>query len=299
MRRKIQPIGTYLSQDEDGYVIPSASREKTGPCWEAVITAATARYKAEYKASLHSVYLRGSVATGQAILGESDIDIVGLVRYRFWRDRYLVWSHPSWGEDFNAKISQELPFKIEADLVVASFNRGFLERNNALPMLLATQAVCVYGEDIRPLLPRYRPDETMMYYNGRMKYFLYNFYVGLNNLTSGAEVGRLGRMITKAMIRCGFELVMLAERRYTRDLYLCCKAFERHVPDMSRYMWSALKLYLNMTSIEQVISLASTFGSWLVAKERTIAAYHRPHFGHRVMHDLGLRRAGLLMGEER
>ncbi|WP_339466607.1 hypothetical protein [Pseudomonas sp. EA_65y_Pfl2_P74] len=287
--------GRFLDQDTSGFILPLGKPVLAGTSWENIVAKARERYTKEYGKALHSLYLRGSVARGQAIPGNSDLDMIGLLHYNAMRDKYLAWHHVDWENTFSIELNADLCFNVKPDFVVASMNRGFLERNNSLPSILATQSTCIYGTDIREHLPKFRSDEAMMYYNGRMKLFLLDCYSRLTTDPSPQSVVEMCRNITKAMIRCAFELVLIREGRYTRDLYLCCTTFEKHHPEKAELAWNSLRLYINpCQNISRLLSLIYEFGHWLVLQERTIELRHRPTFAQRILHETGARRAGLI-----
>src|SRR5689334_19233370 len=91
----IQALGRFLALDAEGWVVNEASVAKIGQPWAAALADVTAACIERYGARLHSLYVRGSVATGQAIPGRSDLDAVALLRHGFW-DRYLRLARPTW-----------------------------------------------------------------------------------------------------------------------------------------------------------------------------------------------------------
>ncbi len=287
--------GRFLDQDAAGYFIPLQKNSALDPEWETIVGLARERYIKAYRERLHSLYVRGSVALGCPIRGSSDLDMIGLLHHNSFCNQYYVWNHVEWEAAFSSELKTMLSFEVQPDLIVASLNRGFLERNNSLPAILATQSVCIYGSDIRQHLPLFAPDETMMYYNGRIKLFVFAAYQNLKRDASPQAVMQVCRTICKAMIRCSFELVLQKEGRFTRDLYLCCMAFATHYPDQAESAWQALHLYISpCQEIAPLLSLIDDFGHWLISQERTIELRHRPNLGQRLLHEMGVRTTGCM-----
>jgi len=71
---EIQKTGSYFNIDKDGYLINPASLDKVQDEWKLLVQAVIQLYKREFKDSLVSLYLRGSVSKGEAVAGISDID---------------------------------------------------------------------------------------------------------------------------------------------------------------------------------------------------------------------------------
>jgi hypothetical protein len=287
----VEPLGDFLQTLPNGAVRREASLSRISPSWLAAIAVTTDEYVRRYGDRVHSVYVRGSVAAGKAIPRRSDLDMICLLRYNFFRNRYHIWSRAPWEAAFEAHLRVRFPFVANLELVLASCNKGLAERNNALPMILQTQSVCIHGEDITPTLPAYCPDEGMMYYNGRMKMLVSEFLDQLERTRAPEHVKTLCQRITKAMIRCGFELAMTKEKRYTRDLYPCYQVFARYYPEKEPEMRRTLELYVNPTSDRlQLLDFISNFGRWFIANERQINLNNRPSAWRRMMHDLAIAR---------
>ncbi len=75
----IKPTGSYFAIDADGYVINPTSFEKVQEEWRPVIHDVVEMYKTLYGEHLKNVYIRGSVAKGEAVKDVSDIDTFAYV----------------------------------------------------------------------------------------------------------------------------------------------------------------------------------------------------------------------------
>jgi hypothetical protein len=58
----------------------------------------------------------------------------------------------------------------------------------------------------------------------------------------------------KQIVRTGFEIVMLQEKKYTRDLYLCYFIFSKYFPDYEITMKSALSLAIQPSCDKNLIT---------------------------------------------
>jgi hypothetical protein len=74
-RIEIQPKGSYFETDEEGFLISPASIEKIQEEWKPVIDDVVKAYQEAYGDKLRAVYVRGSVAKGEAIENVSDLNI--------------------------------------------------------------------------------------------------------------------------------------------------------------------------------------------------------------------------------
>ena len=65
--------------DSEGYIRPEADLANLQPECQGVPTAAADMLAGEFRSQLHSAYLYGSVARGNAVPGRSDIDLLAVL----------------------------------------------------------------------------------------------------------------------------------------------------------------------------------------------------------------------------
>jgi hypothetical protein len=76
---EIKPIGTFLQTNAEGFIVNTTSLEQIQDEWLPAVEKVTDAYRKHFGTDLHSVYIRGSVAKGQAIHNVSDIDSFAVV----------------------------------------------------------------------------------------------------------------------------------------------------------------------------------------------------------------------------
>lgn len=89
--KPIRRIGAYLVADEDGY-LPSPAGTAIAAPWSAAVESLVAAYLAEWGQDLHSIYVRGSVARGLALVGVSDLDSFAF-QARYFRHHLDTFLH--------------------------------------------------------------------------------------------------------------------------------------------------------------------------------------------------------------
>jgi len=73
--------------------------------------------------------------------------------------------------------------------------------------------------------------------------------------------------LMKMLIRCGFELVLEQEGKYTFDLYPAVQSFIKYYPKQAENMEKALFYYLNpKENLSGQGALILNLGTWLVKK---------------------------------
>lgn len=101
---------------------------------------------------MRGVYVRGTVARGMAVAGISDIDDFALL------ERDPSGLDLSWTEGASEYLRARYPFVTGVGMeCLGPKDFGPTGRFSEPGFLLVTQTACVWGEDVIPSLPRYRP----------------------------------------------------------------------------------------------------------------------------------------------
>lgn len=279
---EIKPIGSFFPLDDAGFVLNPTSVERLQPEWLPVIDAVRDAYLDRYGKRLHSLYIRGSVALGEAVAGVSDLDVIGVIQVM--NGKFYLQAKFERPDRLALNIRKDFPFVAGLDLMVTSFDPGF-SRSPRMNMVLKTQSLCVYGEDILPQISPFRPGPAMRL---NLKWYAEDweeFQEVMDELKKGthgyaeSEIISLVRQFLKVLLRTGFDLVMEREGAFTQSLYLCYTTFSKYYPGQEAAMRQALHLYLNpewvIHSREGWISLEQTtgkLGSWMLDQVATFTS---------------------------
>lgn len=248
---EIQKVGSFFELDNDGYLVNPASLEKIQEEWKPVIEDIIDVYKEKYKEKLHSVYLRGSVAKGQAVIGISDIDTYAYVdlppnevKGSFQKE-----------EKF---LLEKYPFIGDGELYVKSIE-VINEKND---IVFLNQSICVYGKEVN--VPKLKPGKDTIIHvpnlHRRTNIVKKFFEKDINE----KQIQSQCVWAMKGMLRSGCELVMERSNKYTRDLYPCYELFSKYYPEKEQNMRELLDLVLNPTSDKTKIkNIMDGFGVWL------------------------------------
>lgn len=255
---EIRPMGGYLEVDQDGYIVKQASIEKIPGKWKPLIEEAVSAYKNQYKDSLLSVYVRGSVAKGEAIDGISDLDTIAVTTT-------LPAVGTSWGEAFSVEMVKKYPFVEKVEILAQTLGQA-LDPNRGVHIMLKTQAVCVYGKDLSDGIPKLRPGKEACQHVWSIQSELQatmDFFED-ERADGPGEARKKVAWILKRIVRTGFELVMEREQKYTRDLYPCYESFSKYYPEKQALMRETLYLALNpMDKPEKIKGLLKSWMEWM------------------------------------
>jgi uncharacterized protein len=254
----LRPVGEYFELDEHGYVMNPASADRIIAPWDGVVAQVVDACRAELGARLCAIYARGSVTRGAAVVGLSDIDMFAFVRDGGAMSR-------EWVDELARDVACRYEFEPRLDLVLYRVEE--VAASAPLRMVMKTQSVRLYGDDLCAGIGEYRPGPEMMLEVPWIGQEVEGHLRKLEQAADEGEVRRLCRGVTKMMVRCGFEMVMEREQRYTNSLYYCYQSFVTHYPEHEPSMRECLELFLNPTGdAERLRAFLQGFGAWLVGE---------------------------------
>ncbi|HEY0081516.1 MAG TPA: nucleotidyltransferase domain-containing protein [Pyrinomonadaceae bacterium] len=284
---EILEIGQILETNDAGFIVNHSRVEKIVEPWKPVVEAVSDGYLKHLSDNVHSIYIRGSVARGLAREGISDVDSFAVVREPV--------SDLAWAASLSREIGRRFPFCVGVEVVCLTHDellQGDDEYHASWRMMLKTQCVCVFGEDLAGRLPDYKPGaETVVHatdlrrqvqrLTDDLRALLLFGRLPFGNRLFKSSDGGYGPLVSlgcaelmKRIVRTGFEIVMEKEGVYTRDLYPCYKIFSKHFPARERSMRRALELAINPTSDpKELLEFLEDFGPWMInAAEARYAA---------------------------
>ena len=257
---EIRPVGSYFEVDEEGYLKNPASAEKIQEKWKPLIGDIVEAYKKQFGDKLLNVYIRGSVAKGEAVEGISDVDTFAYV------DLSKEEIKKDWVKTAEIELRTKYPFANGIEL--GGFPPSDIEDDGAL----LNQSLCVFGEPLEvPKTKKPGRESTSMRHlpniNKRMDWF--EKKIEKIDSDDKEELKSACVWLMKEMLRCGFELTMERSGRYTRDLYLCYKDFSEYYPDKEALMREILDLALNPTSDKDKIKeVKDQILPWMVEESK-------------------------------
>lgn len=252
---EIRPIGSFFPLDTEGYIINPCKSPPFDPFWENMFEQIRTYLVQYFPEKLHSIWLRGSVAQGKAVAGQSDLDIFAL-----FKTPGLHWQELPGLHKLREQIGEKDSFPLECQL--ESYNGNPQELRSQIAMLTATQSVCLWGEDLRPQLKKYKPGKEVML---EYRWIAADVEDWLLKIQQGERLEKEAFCsFMKTIIRAGFELVMERDGRYTRDLYPAYQVFSAYYPKKEPDMKQALLWYLNPIPDRALLqAYLQDFGRWL------------------------------------
>jgi hypothetical protein len=270
---RIRPIGRFWRIDADGFIKNDAAPEKMLPPYSGLVAEVRNAYLEHLGQRAHGIYVRGTVARGLAVEGVSDLDSFALVSCA------AESLDLSWTGAVAERLLTQHPYVTGIELVcVDSDEIGSTERFSELDLLMVTQTACIWGEDVIPYLPRYKPGILVTNSDiSQIKPDIEEAIVGLHTDSGYQSTRYWCRRIAKNIVRAGFSLTILQNRSYTRDLYPCYRAFAERYPKQESRMRRAVEYALDPSSdTEEVIDFLSDFGGWMIEAADDWLKLHNP-----------------------
>lgn len=273
----IIPMGRFLATDQDGFFLNDCSIEKISSPWKETVEEIRRLFVDRLGSQLHSIYIRGSVARGGAVVGVSDIDAFAIVKVHT-ESLDLAWLPVE-----VARLEQAYPFASGVDLEVKSLDDILSGKKYFYALAIQVMAVCVWGEDLAPSLRSFKPDlELARSLHGNLETLIQETTQKIEVATDSKVVASWCSFIMKRLVRSGCAILIETTHRYSRDLYPCYEIFSRYYPEKSGEMYRVLELAVYPTSDKAVIlKVLGTFGEWMVGEVERLIVKHFENKGGR------------------
>lgn len=247
---EIKETGSYFETDSEGYLINPSSLDKIQADWQPLVDEIVDIYKDKYGDKLIAVYIRGSVAKGQAIKGVSDIDTLAYVELAKSDITY------DWIEDSEKELMKQFSFTTGVELGADPMEDVESDQ------FLLNQAVCVWGKELQHKQFKLEKDvlRHCQHFERTMNWFDKKIEKGFPE----DEVGQSCVWLCKQILRTAMELCVIRSGKYSRDLYRCWEVFTEQYPEQADNMKNVLYLSLNPTTdLNVVLELHDTWTPWL------------------------------------
>ena len=233
---EIRPTGSYCVIDDDGFLVSPASAEKIQTQWRPVVDRVVQTHidVLGYD-NLVNVFIRGSVAKGEAINGISDLDTFAYCQNP---DDAGDRSFAKLRED----VARDFPYVNGIEIQIKPL--ALMQKE---PELLLVSA-CVFCKP--PVIPKLKPGiHLARNAPGIFERIVRrdSFEQDLKKENNPKRIEEYSVWLGKELLRVGSELTYDRSGRYSRDLYLCYRDFSEFYPEYEPWARRALELALNPT----------------------------------------------------
>jgi hypothetical protein len=212
--------------DADGVIVTGAAADRVPAVYLPVLADCTALLVQVFGDRLHSLYLYGSVATGQARPPRSDLDLIA------------VWSSDSIPAEA-AAVAAELSARHaamvrEVALGSSTLADVFADDRDGLGgrCFLRHYCVCLAGSDLRPSLPPCRPSRAVADgFNDDVPALVRRWRAELDAAHTTADVAAVARAAARKLLRVTATLESAEHGGWTTDQVAGAELLAVHHPE--------------------------------------------------------------------
>ncbi|MGP4080809.1 nucleotidyltransferase domain-containing protein [Pseudalkalibacillus sp. R45] len=247
--------------DPNGFIVSDVSKDKIEDVYVPCIEESVESLESLFHNQLHSVYLYGSVARGEAVLNKSDLDMIAMFDTKLSSVKL----------DELKKLAGELSQKyrsLVSDVGIATAYYDYMvdPSNYYESAFLKELCVCVYGEDVGKRFDPYKlTAEIAISFNGDI-YEVLNRTLKRLETASEKDFKKYSQGFARKLIRTYYSMVMARSQIWTTRLHEQSEVFIHHFPEKE----SIIRTLLNWideppTDREAVYEFFKYEGEWVCA----------------------------------
>jgi len=245
--------------DPEGYIRPEADLANVQPEYHGVPEAAAGLLAEAFGPRLHSAYLYGSVVRGNAVPGRSDVDLIAvLLAAPTDEDRTRA-------DRVERALVERFPVLFSAGVGLTHLQeiRAPAQRYSG-QVFLRELAVCIWGEDLRPGLPRTKPSAAVAAgFHDDTHAVLARARTTLGTSTDPEVIRRVCRMAARRMVQVAFAVVMARQGGWATVLEEQAAAVGEAYPEWAQAARRAAEQGRRPLADAGVVrELLDTFGRW-------------------------------------
>ena len=247
--------------DPNGFIVSDVSIDKIDKIYVPCIQESVESLRNLFHQQLHSVYVYGSVARGEAVVFKSDLDIIAMFDGQLSSVKLAELK----------KIGGELSYKYrslvrDVGVAIANYDYTVDPSNYYENAFLKELCVCVYGEDLGERFGPYKlTSEIAIRFNGDICDVLGRT---LNRLetASNEDFKKISQNFARKLIRTYYSMVMVRSQIWSTRLHEQSEIFIHHFPDKESIVLT-LQNWIDEppTEREDVYELFKSEGEWASA----------------------------------
>lgn len=244
--------------DPNGYLVSDVSKNKINDVYLPCIQDSIEKLKHLYPQQLHSVYVYGSVARGEAIIKKSDLDLITMFYTNL--DPVLITKL----KQVATELSEKYHYLVrDVGIAVTYYDYAIDQSNYYENAFLKELCVCMYGEDIGKRFGPYKlTSEIAISFNG-------DIYDVLNRTLKKLEIASEGdfkigtQNFARKLIRTYYSMVMVRSQIWTTRLHEQSEVSIRYLPEKEAIIRRLLNWIAEPpTNRENVYKLFKSEGEW-------------------------------------
>jgi predicted nucleotidyltransferase len=247
--------------DRDGYIVSDVGLDKIDSAYFSCIHESVEKLTKAFPYRLHSIYVYGSVARGEAVAVKSDLDLLALF------NSTLTGEESAKLNTVTSALSQKYRSLVrDVGIAVANYDYVVDPANYYEQAFLKEMCACVRGEDLRERFGPYKlTSEIAIRFNGDMREVLARTISRLEG-ASDEELKGLSQTFARKLIRTYYSMVMVRSRIWSTRLHEQSEIFIPHFPEKEPIIRTLQKwIEEPPTNRESVLNLFRSEGNWVIA----------------------------------
>ncbi|WP_078381866.1 nucleotidyltransferase domain-containing protein [Sutcliffiella halmapala] len=247
--------------DSNGFIVSDVSIDKIDYVYRPCIQESIESLKNVFHPQLHSVYVYGSVARGEAIAVKSDLDLIAMF------DGKLSSIQLAELKKLAGELSQKYRSLVrDVGIAVAYYDYTVDPSNYYENAFLKEISVCVYGEDLGEQFGPYKlTSEIAIRFNGDIGEALTRTLKRLET-ASNEDFKTFSQNFARKLIRTYYSMVMVRSQIWSTRLHEQSEVFIQYFPDKESIVRTLLDWIDDPpTDREAVFKLFKSEGEWASA----------------------------------
>lgn len=245
--------------DRKGYIVNNAAKKNIDSSYKQLIKEVQSEIKETVGNQMHSLYLYGSVATGNAKIRTSDIDFL-LLFHRKPTKKTLAGV-----KNIELKFSEKYKKLVREVGISTSYTSEVNKDKYGLGCFIKHLCILLYGENYSNKFSSFKPSKLVASaFNGDIKKASRTYATKITKTDNPKDIQLFCSQISRKYIRTGFSLVTEREQSWTTDLTDSYNAFIKYYPEQKESMKKALLFARKPTTDKtELLKYTKTFGKWL------------------------------------
>ncbi|WP_078392666.1 nucleotidyltransferase domain-containing protein [Shouchella patagoniensis] len=244
--------------DADGFIISDVGLDKIDQAYLLCIQDSAEKLATLFPHQLHSVYVYGSVARGEAVVIKSDLDLLVLF------NETLTTEELTELKTLTSALSQDYQSLVrDVGIAVAYYDYVVDPENYDEQAFIKELCVCIHGEDIRTRFGPYKlTSEIAIRFNGDIREVLARTIIQLKSASTEEHHIRVQGFARK-LIRTYYSMVMARSQIWTTRLNEQADVFLHYYP-LKKSVIRTLLTWIEEppTDREQILALFQSEGEW-------------------------------------
>ncbi|WP_221563353.1 nucleotidyltransferase family protein [Alkalihalobacillus sp. TS-13] len=254
-------LQTGYGLDGEGYIMTDVAIDKIDNAYLPCIRESVEKLVRLFPHLLHSVYVYGSVARGEAVAVKSDLDL--LVMF----DDKLCAEELAELKTVTKALSRKYHSLVrDVGIAVANYDYVVDPANYYEQAFLKELCVCVHGEDLRERFGPYKlTSEIAISFNGDIREVLDRTIIRLEAATID-EFKTLLQNLARKLIRTYYSMVMVRAQIWSTRLHEQSDVFIQYFPHKEPIIRTLQKwIEEPPLNLELVLDLFQSEGKWVTA----------------------------------